>query len=211
MGCFIVALTGGIASGKSATAQRFARAQVPVFDADGVAREVVARGQPALGEIRAAFGSGVVTGAGELDRAEMRKRVFSDDAARKQLEAILHPRIRSILRTRVQNCSAAYCILAVPLLVEHIAQYHWVNRILVTDVPKDVQLQRVSQRAGIDEELARRMIDAQAGRAQRLAVAHDVIDNTGPLAALDAIVARLHRLYLVLASGPANARSAAAR
>jgi dephospho-CoA kinase len=193
---FAIALTGGIASGKSATADRFARLGVPVFDADVIARELVVPGQPALAEIAAAFGAQMLTAAGELDRARLRARVFADAAARQRLEAILHPRIRAELLAHAQACTAAYCILAIPLLVECRADYAWVNRVLVADVPPALQLQRLLHRPGIDRITAERMLGAQAPHEQRLAMANDIIDNTGPLTALDAVVARLHRLYL---------------
>ena len=202
---YVVALTGGIASGKSAVAQRFARLGVPVFDADIVARNVVAPGQPTLAEITAAFGTDMLTASGELDRARLRKRVFANTDSRRQLEAILHPRIRATLLAQVQACPAAYCILAVPLLAECHADYAWVDRILVTDAPRELQLQRLLQRPGIDGAMAQHMFDAQATRMQRLALADDVIDNTGPLAALDSVVARLHQRYCTMAQARAVA------
>lgn len=196
---FTVALTGGIASGKSATTRRFANLGVPVFDADAAAHAVVEPGQPALREIADAFGPSVIKSDGELDRAGMRDIVFSDESARHRLEHILHPRIRQVLRTQVETCTAPYCVLAIPLLAEARDHYRWAQRVLTTDVPVDVQLQRLTNRPGIEPALARRMIDAQAPRTERLAMTQDVIDNTGPIEALDAIVARLHRRYLALA------------
>jgi dephospho-CoA kinase len=196
----IVALTGGIASGKSATAARFAQLGVAVFDADVIARDVVTPGQPALAEIAEAFGATVLTDAGNLDRDRMRERVFGDAASRKRLEAILHPRIRAVLLQQAQECTGAYCIVAVPLLVECREDYDWVDRALTTDVPRSVQIDRLTRRVGIDLEMAHLMLSAQATREQRLALADDVIDNTGPLPALDRAVARLHRHYLQLAA-----------
>ena len=197
---FTVALTGGIATGKSAVTQRFAHVGAAVFDADLIAREVVAAGQPALSEIAAAFGAEAITSTGELDRAHVRQMVFADATARHRLEAIIHPRVRANLYAHVQACETPYCVLAIPLLVECQDDYRWVDRVLTTDAPSDMQLQRLAQRPGINAELAQRMLDAQATRAQRLALAHDVIDNTGPIAALDAIVERLHHRYLALAA-----------
>jgi dephospho-CoA kinase len=195
-----IALTGGIASGKSATAQRFMQHGVPVFDADVAARDLVAAGQPALAEIAAAFGRDTVTAAGELDRARLRQIVFADAAARKQLEAILHPRIRARLIEQVRACREPYCVLAIPLFAECRAHYAWVDRVLCTDVPRPVQLDRLLHRPGIDAATAQGMLDAQVSREERLALADDAIDNTGPLSALDAAVARLHRRYLALAA-----------
>jgi len=196
---FCVALTGGIATGKSATTERFARHGAPVFDADLIAREVVMPGQPALAEIAASFGARVLTSAGELDRACVREIVFANTAARRQLEAIIHPKVRTGLLARVKACAASYCIVAIPLLVECRADYAWVDRVLTTDAPKEAQLRRLVHRAGIDATMAQRMLDAQASREERLALADDVIDNTGPIDALNAVVARLHRRYLALA------------
>jgi dephospho-CoA kinase len=195
-----IALTGGIASGKSATAQRFTQLGVPVFDADVAARDLVAAGQPALAEIAAAFGPDTVTAAGALDRARLRQTVFADAAARKQLEAILHPRIRERLIAQVQACREPYCVLAIPLFAECRADYAWVDRVLCTDVPRPVQLERLLHRPGIHAATAQGMLDAQVSREERLALADDAIDNTGPLSALDAAVERLHRRYLSLAA-----------
>jgi dephospho-CoA kinase len=195
-----VALTGGIATGKSATTARFAGLGAPVFDADVIARDVVAAGQPALGEIAAAFGRETVTADGELDRARVREIVFADARARRRLESIIHPRVRVALLSQIQACTATYCVLAIPLLVECRADYLWVDRVVTTDAPRATQLRRLMQRPGIDEAMAQRMLDAQATREQRLALADDVIDNTGPLQALDAAVLRLHKRYLALAA-----------
>lgn len=198
---YTVALTGGIASGKSATTQRFAQLGVPVFDADLIARELVAVGKPALMQIAAAFGAGFVNAAGELERQRLRARVFADPQERRRLEAILHPPIREALLTRVRNCTGHYCVLAIPLLIECRDDYLWVNRVLTTDVPREEQIVRLMRRDGIDALLAERVLQSQAPRESRLALADDVIDNTGPLATLDATVGRLHQRYLALATG----------
>ncbi|MEO6799909.1 MAG: dephospho-CoA kinase [Rhodanobacter sp.] len=195
----VVALTGGVAAGKSAVARRFEALGVPVHDADVAAREVVAPGSDGLAEVAAAFGHDALEPDGQLDRAAMRRRVFADPAARVMLEAIIHPRVRTWLRERVAAEQAPYCVLAVPLLAENIAQYRWVDRVLVVDVPETVQLDRLIARDGIDEALARRMIGQQASRAERLALADDVIENSGDEGSLDAAVASLHRRYLALA------------
>jgi dephospho-CoA kinase len=194
-----IALTGGIASGKSATAERFARLQVPVFDADIAARAVVAPGQPALKQIASEFSADMITQAGELDRARMRARVFHDDDARHRLEKLLHPPILALLREQVRGCTSAYCVIAIPLFVEAREDYRWLQRVLVTDVPASIQIERLTRRAGIDAALAADMLAAQASRGDRLAVADDVIDNTAPLITLDAVVERLHLRYLALA------------
>jgi len=203
-GVYCVALTGGIASGKTATAERFAHLGVPVFDADVVAHDVVAKGQPALGEIAAQFGRGVIAASGELDRARVRALVFQDADARLRLEAILHPRIRAALLDAVRHCDAAYCVLAIPLLVETRDDYRWVDRVLATDVPAAVQMARLTRRPGIDAALAARILAAQATREQRLAAADDIIDNTAPIESLGAVTERLHRLYLGLSEQRRN-------
>ncbi|MGA9333208.1 MAG: dephospho-CoA kinase [Rudaea sp.] len=196
-----------MAAGKSATAQRFAALNVPVFDADMAAREVVAAGQPALAEIASAFGEQALTTTGTLDRARMREIVFDDVDARRRLEAIVHPRIRSRLIEQVETCRAPYCVLAIPLLVECHDQYLWVDRVLTADVPQPEQLRRLLGRPGIDDAMARHMIAAQATREQRLAITQDVIDNTGALRTLDAVVARLHRRYCQMARVKVGAES----
>lgn len=192
---FAVVVTGGIAAGKTAVTTAFAARGAPVFDADTISRELVAPGQPALAEIASAFGAGVLTATGELDRRRMRERIFGDEAARRRLEAILHPRVRSELQARARTCAAPYCLLAIPLYAESAQAYDWVDRVLVVDVPRAVQLSRLMQRDGMTEEYALRALTAQAPRAQRLALADDVIDNTGSLDDLSRIVARLDRLY----------------
>ena len=199
---FVVALTGGVASGKSAVARRFEALGVPVHDADVAAREVIAPGSDGLAEVAAAFGPDVLDESGQLDRAAMRRRVFADPVARGLLEAIIHPRVRAWLRGRVAAERAPYCLLAVPLLTENIDQYRWVDRVLLVDAPEAVQLDRLIARDGIDTALARRMIEQQASRAARLALADDVIENSGDESALDPAVTSLHRRYLELAKAP---------
>ena len=196
---YVVALTGGIASGKSAVTRRFEARGIAVYDADLAAREVVKPGSEGLAAIVQTFGPGVLDDRGQLDRAAMRRRVFADDMARRQLEAITHPRVRSWLRERAGADHGPYCLLAIPLLAENIAHYRWVDRILVVDATEQAQLARLIRRDGIDEPLARRMIERQARREERLALADDVIENHGEEAALDAAVASLHERYLALA------------
>jgi dephospho-CoA kinase len=196
---FTVALTGGIASGKSEVARRFAALGATVIDADLVARELVQPGTPALDEIAATFGAQMIDASGSLDRTAMRNLVFADPNARKQLEAILHPRVRAELFARSTNISGAYAMLMIPLFVETGA-YNWVDRVLVVDLPRALQLARVIARDKLAPTLAEAIIDAQATREQRLAVADDVIDNSSSPDAIDAQVATLHRRYLELAA-----------
>lgn len=196
---FVVALTGGIASGKSAVSRRFEALGVHVYDADIAAREVIAPGSEGLQAVVAHFGADVLDAQGALDRATMRRRVFGNDAERRALEAITHPRVRAWLRERALADQGPYCVLAIPLLAENLAHYAWVDRILVVDAPEAVQLERLVQRDGIDASLARQMIARQATRTQRLQLAHDVIENSGEETQLDNAVAALHRQYLALA------------
>lgn len=196
---FTVALTGGIASGKTAVAARFAALGAHVIDADRVARELVAAGTPALAEIIATFGADAVDANGELDRPAMRERIFSDPPARSKLESILHPRVRAALRERSASADAPYALLVVPLLAENAGDYAWVDRILVVDAARDTQHRRLLARDGISAGLADSMLDAQAARDERLALADDVIDNSTTLQALDERVRALHAHYLALA------------
>ncbi|TBR40152.1 MULTISPECIES: dephospho-CoA kinase [Dyella] len=196
---YVVALTGGIASGKSAVTRRFEAHGIGVYDADVAAREVVKPGSEGLAEIVRHFGPAVLDASGALDRASMRQRVFGDDDARKALEAITHPRVRQWLRQHVEADRGPYCMLAIPLLVENWDHYRWVDRVLVVDAPVADQLERLMKRDNIDAALAQRMIERQAAREHRLAHAHDVIENAGDESELDDRVERLHRRYLALA------------
>ena len=197
---FTVAITGGIASGKSVVEQRFKALGVPVCDADHAARVVVEPGTDGLAAIVIAFGDDVLDPRGRLDRPAMRQRVFADPTARKTLEAIVHPRVRQWMLEHAQRAEGPYVMLSIPLLAENIGHYRWVDRIAVVDVPETVQIQRLMARDGIDETLAARILASQAPRAARLALADDVIDNTGPEAALDAQIAALHQRYLAFAA-----------
>ena len=197
---FTVALTGGIAAGKSAVEQCFRTLGVHVYDADQASRVVVEPGGDGLAAIVDAFGNEVLDTHGRLDRPRMRERVFSDPTARKTLEAIVHPRVRQWMLERVQADDAPYVMLAIPLLAENIGHYRWVDRILVVDVPETAQLQRLMQRDGMDEDLAIRILATQASRTVRLGLADDIIDNSGPESALEPQVAALHRRYLELAA-----------
>jgi len=195
-----VGLTGGIASGKSLAADAFAALGAPVLNADAVAREVVAPGTLGLRQIRERFGAEFLTPAGELDRRRMREHVFADAGARRALEAITHPLIRARLLEWRDAQRAPYCVLDVPILVES-GLDALVDRILVVDAPAALQVQRLTARDGIGEDLARAMLAAQASRARRLEHADDVILNDGAPQAVRDAVARLHAFYLGLASG----------
>jgi dephospho-CoA kinase len=202
MSDYIIGLTGGVASGKSTVEACFRRLGVSVADADAAAREALAAGSDGLSEVVAAFGYDVLGADGQLDRAAMRRRVFADPAARQRLEAIVHPRVRTAMAAACRAAQGDYAVASIPLLAEGGGRtaYPWLSRVLVVDVPVDVQRARLLRRDGIDDALARAMIDAQASRQQRLAIADDVLVNTGALEALEPQVAALDRLYRSLAS-----------
>ncbi|MDN5862113.1 MAG: dephospho-CoA kinase [Salinisphaera sp.] len=197
---FAVGVTGGIASGKSAVSSAFERLGIDVIDADQVARVVVAPGQPALADIAAQFGPGVMAEDGSLDRRQLRRIVFQDEQARAALEAITHPLIRTELAYRRDTSDSEYCLLVIPLLVKA-DMVDLVDRVLVVDAPQAVQLERLMARDDIDEALARKMIAAQDTRAKRLAVADDVLVNTGPRKNIADLAAALHAGYSRLARG----------
>lgn len=200
IGHFVVALTGGVAAGKSAVAERFAALGVGVYDADVAAREVVAPHEAALAEIESAFGPEMLDADGGLNRRAMRERVFADPAARRKLEGIIHPRVHAWLRRSVEMDRGPYCILAIPLLAENRAEYGWVDRVLLVDAPEALQVERLMRRDCTTAAAAQQILAAQASRAQRLAIAHDVIVNDGDEALLDAQVAALHQRYLAFAA-----------
>jgi len=191
----VIGLTGGIGCGKSAVTDLFGQLGVPVIDADKVAREVVEPGQPALGLIEKRFGSHVLAADGSLDRRQLREIVFDDPQAREDLESILHPRIRQTMRRRLEALSAPYAILSIPLLQET-GQTDTVDRVLVVDCTEEVQVERVCRRDRIGSENVRAILAAQSSRAEKLNIADDVIENSGPREALVPQVEALHRSYL---------------
>lgn len=198
---FIVGLTGGIGSGKTAAAERFAALGAALVDTDVIAHALTQAEGAAMPAIRAAFGPGVITPEGALDRAAMRRRVFADPAARACLEALLHPLIRAEAEAQVRRAASAdfpYIVLVVPLLAETGGYRERVDRIAVVDCPEETQIARVMARSGLSREEATAILAAQVPRAQRLAIADDVIDNVAGLDALHARVDMLHRQYLAM-------------
>jgi len=194
----VVALTGGIGSGKSTVARIFAELGAPVIDADLVAREVVEPGTPALAEIESAFGPEILDDTGRLRRENLREMVFSDAAARRRLESIMHPRIREIMVRRLADLDAPYAILVIPLLLET-GQKELGDRTLVVDLPESLQIERVKQRDHLEDTRIKTILAAQCDRSARLSAADDVIDNQGGAQKLHEQVEKLHRRYVALA------------
>ena len=192
---FTVVMTGGIASGKTSASDLFASHGVPILDTDLAARAVVEPGQPALNEIKASFGNGVLTTSGELDRAALREIIFEQPEKRRELEAILHPKIRAHINEQKNQLDAAYCIIVVPLYLESGRGYE-ADRILVIDVPTDLQRERLAKRDNTSPEQIEQILKSQATREERLSAADDVIDNTASPESLAARVAELHQQYL---------------
>lgn len=194
-----IALTGGIASGKSAVANEFSRLGVPVVDLDVLARQVVAPGQPALTAIIEHFGTAVLNADGSMNRARLRELIFNDPAKKQALENILHPAIRRAQLALAAQLGGPYQIHVVPLLIETQSQDRY-DRILVVTCDRATQLKRLLQRDGIQPQLAEQMLDAQVSSAERLKYAHDVLENDGLPNEIPAKVAALHRQYLELAA-----------
>lgn len=192
-----IGLTGGIGSGKTTIADLFAELNVPVIDADDIAREVVASGSQALEQIRHAFGERLIAADGSLDRIAMRELIFADTEQKRKLEAIVHPKVRQSILKRVASLDASYCIICVPLLVES-GMVNLVDRVLVVDCPVETQIERVTKRDRLDEKIVRAIIASQATREQRKALANDLIDNASSDSMLAEQVKKLHNLYLYL-------------
>ena len=196
---FVVGVTGGIGSGKTAATNHFQTLGIDVVDADVVSRVVVEPGTGALRRIAEHFGASILQSDGSLDRAALRRIIFQDPAAKQWLEQLLHPLIGAEIQRQLQGAASPYAILVSPLLVEA-GQNRFCNRVLVVDVPEDIQLQRTVERDRNDPDQVRRIIASQASRAQRLERADDVIENNGDLAQLHAAVERMHERYLRLAA-----------
>jgi dephospho-CoA kinase len=192
---YVVGLTGGIGSGKSAAAEMFRAWGVEVIDADALAREVVEPGQPALSNIAAHFGSELLTAEGYLDRAALRKVVFSNSEQKSWLENLLHPLIAELLQRRLNATKSPYAILESPLLLET-EQYKLVDRVIVIDVNEEIQIARSVRRDGSDEAVIRSIIASQIDRAGRIQRADDLVSNEEGLEQLREKVEALHSKYL---------------
>jgi dephospho-CoA kinase len=192
-----IALTGGIASGKSTVAQLFAALGAKLIDTDQIARDIVAPPSPVLEQIAARFGPGILNADGTLDRPRLRQIIFADPAARHDLESLTHPAIRAEVIRQGTTAGGPYQLVAIPLLVETgtVGDY---DRVLVVDTTPAAQLARLMLRDGVPQEVAARALAAQATREARLAAADDIIDNSGDVAALAPQVEALHRRYKML-------------
>lgn len=193
---FVVGLTGGIGSGKSAAAEEFARLGAAVVDADAIAHELTQPGGAAIAELRRQFGAEFIDASGAMDRSRMRALVFSEPAAKSRLEALLHPMIRAESERRIAAARSPYVVHVVPLLLESPDYRRRVQRVLVVDCPEYLQVERVRRRSALAEDEVRRIIAAQTRREARRTAADDIIDNSGSLDALHKQVHALHARYL---------------
>ncbi|HCH53911.1 MAG TPA: dephospho-CoA kinase [Aeromonas sp.] len=197
---YVVAITGGIGSGKTTVANQFAALGIEVVDADLIAREVVEPGTPALTAIASHFGPGILDEQGRLDRRALRERIFSEPAAKSWLNALLHPIIRSEMLRQCAATSSPYCLLVVPLLVEN-RLTEQADRVLVIDVDEATQIERTCRRDGVSREQAQAILASQASRSERLAMADDVLDNqSGTTETIRERILALHETYLAFAS-----------
>lgn len=196
---YLVGLTGGIGCGKSAAADEFARLGAALVDTDAISHRLTGAGGAAIAAIQRVFGEGYVLPSGAMDRKRMRERVFADPAARKSLEGLLHPMVRAESERQIAAAAGPYVVYVVPLLIESGGYRGRVDRVLVVDCPEEMQVERVRRRSGLSDEEARAIVMAQAPRAERLAAADDVIDNSGTLEALRGQVEALHAKYAAMA------------
>ncbi|AXF60572.1 dephospho-CoA kinase [Leclercia sp. W6] len=195
---YIVALTGGIGSGKSTVAEAFSRLGITIIDADILARQVVEPGTPALRAIADHFGSDIIEPDGTLNRRMLRERIFMHPEEKAWLNALLHPLIQQETQKQIAHATSPYVLWVVPLLVEN-NLHDKADRVLVVDVSPATQIQRTIARDNVGREHAEQILAAQATREARLAVADDVIDNNGSPDAIASDVARLHQQYLAQA------------
>ena len=195
----VVGLTGGIGSGKTLVSDIFAALGVPIVDADEISRSLVAPGSPTLHQITEVFGQEFITPSGALNRGRMRDHIFADPGARKHLESILHPAIRTEMKRQLSALNGPYAIAVIPLLSET-RQSDLVDRVLVVDIPEPLQVQRVMERDQVSRQAAQAVLHNQATRAQRLAIADDILNNEGTPEALQSAVEELHSRYLGLAT-----------
>lgn len=203
---FVIGVTGGIGSGKSTVCELFAeRFGVPVIDADVLAREVVEPGEPGLAALVERFGDDILTTTGTLDRPKLKRLVFSDDARRRELEQILHPRIRDRMRAALEAITAPYCLLGIPLLTEG-GRSDVIDHVLVVDCPEEVQIERVRRRDDLTAAEVMAIMRTQASRESRRALADDIVINAGNRADLVDRIDELHQKFTRIAHERSNRR-----
>jgi len=190
-----IGLTGGIGSGKSTVAELFAKQNIPIIDADLIAKNLVTPGNMALDEIIVTFGTEVVNQKGELDRTKLRSMIFSDDSLREKLNAILHPRVQEEIRKQIKHLTTPYCIVMIPLLVEN-RLFNLVDRVLVVDTLEKTQLKRTAERDNVSIQDVQAIVNIQADRKTRLDRADDIIENLSSVDALEQQVRVLHKKFL---------------
>ena len=191
----IIGLTGGIGSGKSVASDKFKSLGVAVVDADVASRTVVEPGKPALKEIQDHFGSGIITAEGKLDRNKLREIIATDAKERKWLESVLHPKIGEQITKEISESTSVYTLFVAPLLLETNSQ-EMCSRVVVVDVPKDVQIQRTAKRDKVSSNQVEQMVAAQMDREKRLEKADDVLLNSGTIEDLEKQVEELHKKYI---------------
>ncbi|KDN10533.1 dephospho-CoA kinase [Gilliamella sp. Imp1-1] len=192
---YVVALSGGIASGKSTIADLFAKLGVPIIDADIIARQVVHAGSYAFNQIVKHFSQEILLANGELDRSQLREIIFNNDHERLWLNDLLHPIIQQETQKQIAMQSTTYLIWVVPLLIEN-NLHTWADRVLIIDTPFSLQLERLVKRDNVSESLAKKMIQSQVSLKKRLSYANDIIVNDGNLLSLTTQVNLLHQQYL---------------
>ena len=194
-----IGLTGGIASGKSTACKIFSELGVPVIDADMISHKLVGKGKPALKYIKDVFGDGIINENGELDRYQMRSIIFNDQKSRKRLENILHPLIFNEIEKEISKLINPYCIICIPLLLETKSE-NKVDRILVIDIPEDIQMKRAILRDNSNVRDVNKIIDAQVSREERLKAANDIIVNDGDMINLRNKIHELNNKYTRLSA-----------
>lgn len=204
----VIALTGGIGTGKSSVAAILKELGAAIVDTDEIAHRLTAAGQPGARAIGEEFGAAYLREDGALDRDRMRERAFADPPAKKKLEAILHPLIRAEagaeLSAAVKRAQAPYLVIVVPLLLETGAYRDLAQRILVVDCSEEQQVARAMQRTGLAAAAVQAIMASQLSRAERLKHADDIVRNETGLETLRTEVAALHRQYLALAKNQAG-------
>lgn len=192
---YILGLTGGIGSGKTTISDLFKEQGVEIIDADEISRTLVQKDTTLFNKIVKHFGNDIINKTGELDRSALRLIIFNSPEEKQWLEELLHPAIKTEIQSQIIKSTSAYVLLVVPLLLES-GTYNFVNRVLVIDVPETLQIERIKQRDGSNEELVKKIIAAQIPRQERLLQADDIIDNSGPMSLIRHQVEKLHAKYL---------------